>query len=82
MCDVSGSMADSGKLAFLKAELAESINSLMEHMSYVICPFSTEAFMLGGPGQVDSSRGGWQALGSRQDRRIECPGGHQPGTRL
>ncbi|MBX3358777.1 MAG: hypothetical protein KF745_10135 [Phycisphaeraceae bacterium] len=79
VCDVSGSMSDAGKLAFLKEELAESISSMMEHMSFAVCPFSSEAFMLGGRAKwtVASDEGKRWALAKIGD--LSAQGGTNPG---
>jgi len=45
--DVSGSMQGE-KIERLKVELSESLGSLLEHMSFLVVAFSSEAYPLGG----------------------------------
>src|SRR5262249_11831410 len=44
--DISGSMQGE-KLSTMKIELLESIDALLEHMHFMVCFFSTEAYPLG-----------------------------------
>lgn len=75
--DVSGSMRGE-PLAALKVELIESIQSLLEHMTFYVSFFSSEAFAIGGRSKwIDASDEG-KKFALAEISRVEAQGGTNP----
>jgi hypothetical protein len=75
--DVSGSMRGE-KMQALKIELAESINSLQDHMSFYMVLFSSDASDLGGKDKWTVATAGGKKWALDNIYRLEANGGTQP----
>ncbi len=79
--DRSGSMRGE-KLELTKIELFESINTLLEHMSFTVVMFSTNSYSLGGrSGWIEASDSG-KRWAERNIRTIDAAGGTEVGPAL
>ena len=75
--DVSGSMNE-GRLAGMQRELTRSIDGLLEHSSFAVVFYSSQARMLGGRSRWMRATQRHKTLADREIRAVTSNGGTQP----
>ncbi len=78
--DVSGSMAaPREKIVTLRAQLNESIGSLLEHMAFYVVFFETKPTKLAGRDRWIAASDAGKSLASREIEKVDAQGGTNPG---